>query len=120
MVPIFSNSNLPPEGIMKLLSDADIGFVSYKASDENFANITWASGQIAEHTRARLPVIAHGDTSLNDFVKEYNIGIGIKDMRELSDAIKKIKSDYEGYSRRSRKLFDEKMNISKYIPFNFN
>lgn len=118
-VPIFSNINLPPEGVMKLLSDADIGFVSYKATDENFANITWASGQIAEHTRARLPVIAHGDTSLNDFVKEYNIGIGIKDMKELSDAIKKIKSDYDGYSRRSRKLFDEKMNISKYVPFEF-
>lgn len=117
--PLLSNIDLPSELIMKLLANAEIGFVSYVATDGNFANITWASGQIAEHTRAGLPVIVNGNTSLNDFVEEYNIGIGIKDMNELAGAIEKIKSDYSGYCNRSRRLFDEKMDIDKFIPFEF-
>ena len=119
-IPIFSNINLPSELIIRLLDNADIAFVSYKATDQNFANISWASGQIAEHTRAGLPIISHGDTSMNDFVVEHNIGLGISDMVELPGAIIKIKLKYSEFSKRSRDLFENKMDISRIIPIVFD
>lgn len=119
-MPVLSNVDLPADMIAKFLANADIGFVSYVANDENFVNIDWASGQIAEHLRAGLPVICHGNTSLNNFVVEHNIGLGIKDMGELSGAITKITSEYKDYSHRCRKLFEEKMDIEKLVPVYFN
>jgi hypothetical protein len=119
-MPILSNMDLPADMIIKLLSNADIGFVSYVANDENFINIDWASGQVVEHLRAGLPIICHGNTTLNSFVVEHRVGLGINDMSELSDALQKISSDYHAYSCQSRKLFEEKMDITKLVPVNFN
>lgn len=119
-VPILSNIDMPSDMIIKLLGNADIGFVSYVANDENFINIDWASGQVAEFSRAGLPIICHGNTTLNRFVAEQNIGLGIHTMGELADAIKKISLEYKAYSCRSRKLFEEKMNITKLLPIYFN
>ena len=119
-VPVLSSIDLPSDMIIKLLRNADIGFVSYVANDENFINIDWASGQVAEFSRAGLPIICHGNTTLNRFVIEHNIGLGIQEMQELPDAIKKISLEYKEYSCRSRKLFEEKMDITKLIPVYFN
>jgi hypothetical protein len=119
-MPVLSNIDLPSDKIIKLLAHADIGFVSYVANDENFINIDWASGQVVEFLRAGLPIICHGNTTLNRFVAEHSIGVGIQHMNELSEAIKKISLEYKEYSCRSRKFFEERMDITKLVPVYFN
>lgn len=119
-IPLLSSIDLPSDMIIKLLLNADIGFVSYVANDENFVNIDWASGQVVEFLRAGLPIICHGNTTLNSFVAEHCIGLGIREMEELPGAIKKISMEYNGYSCRSRKLFEDKMDITKLVPVDFN
>jgi len=121
MLPIISNVRLPGDKVSQVIDKCDIGFIGYSQTDLNFYYISRASGQLIEFLRMGKPVIVLSETNMNEFVELHNIGIGIKDIDQLNDAIETIKANYASYSANCldcfRKYYDGRLYIPKILKW---
>jgi glycosyltransferase involved in cell wall biosynthesis len=115
IVPWASSINLDAESVYKIVEKCDIGFIAYNANDHNFYYIAKASGQLVEYLRCGKPVIVMGDTDLRRLVGKENIGVAIDGIEGLSDAVKKVVSNYSVYSSNCTRLYNEEYNLDSYL-----
>ncbi len=104
-IPLCSMVEVKPAAMGQLISNCDIGFISYHCTDSNFYYIAYASGQLVEFLRQAKPVIVSGNTDLKDFVGSMGIGIFVDDVEKIPEAIAQIIANYESYSKKSHELF---------------
>jgi len=116
MLPIISNARVPGDKVSQIIDKCDIGFIGYSQTDLNFYYISRASGQLVEFLRMGKPVIVLSETNMNEFVELHNIGIGIKDIGQLNDAIETIKANYAFYSANCLDCFSKYYDGRLYIP----
>jgi hypothetical protein len=113
--PMVSSQRVKAEYIPQLIDHCDIGFIGYAQHDLNFYYIAKASGQLVEFLRLGMPVIVLSETNLNDFVDQYQIGVSIKSVNQLNQAIKAITKNYRYYSRNCLDCFIRYFNHESYI-----
>jgi glycosyltransferase involved in cell wall biosynthesis len=121
MLPIISNVRVPGDKVSQVIDKCDIGFIGYSQTDLNFYYISRASGQLVEFLRMGKPVIVLSKTNMNEFVELHTIGVGIKDIDQLNDAIETIKANYAFYSANCldcfRKYYDGRLYIPKLLKW---
>jgi len=112
---------LPYAQIHRVFESATIGLVFYQNVDNNFSQISMASGKLAHFLKHGKPVLVSDLESLSKLVEKYKFGIVIQDPSnsvELENAIEVILNDYELYSRNARLCFDEEFDFGKKVkPF---
>lgn len=104
-----------PSDLYKIVEKCDIGFLFYFSSNQNFYNISKASGQFVEFIRCGKPVVICGESSLSTFVIEKRVGVAIDDISGLVGAINHIKSNYTQYSQNALDLYEAEYNIHPYL-----
>jgi len=114
--PMLSTQALPPDEVFRAVSRCDIGFIAYNASNLNFFMVARASGQLAEFLRCGKPVIAIGRSTLGTYLESARLGRAIDDFSGLAGALREIRSDYPGYTRRCRQAFDDTYNLERHLP----
>jgi hypothetical protein len=109
---------LPYEKIERIYASATIGLAFYRNLDNNFSQISKASGKISHYLKYGVPLLVNNLESLSKLVEQYNVGIVIKDplnSLEIESAIEKILKDYSYYSKNATICFEEEFNFSKKI-----
>ena len=109
---------LPYEKIERIYTSATIGLAFYRNLDNNFSQISKASGKISHYLKYGVPLLVNNLESLSKLVEQYNVGIVIKDplnSLEIESAIEKILKDYSYYSKNATICFEEQFNFSKKI-----
>jgi len=109
---------LPYEKIERIYTSATIGLAFYRNLDNNFSQISKASGKISHYLKYGVPLLVNNLESLSKLVEQYNVGIVIKDplnSLEIESAIEKILKDYSYYSKNATICFEEQFNFSRKI-----
>jgi len=114
---ILSLSPVEYSELYKIFTSAKIGLVFYDKNnpDQNFSTIGAASGKLFQYIKYGLPIITTDNDGLTELVNQYNLGVVIKDLSELPNAIDLILDNYEHYSNEVKKAFQEKLNIDIYL-----
>ncbi len=107
---IYDTTHLP-----QILNNYDIGFVGYAEKDSNHKYIENASAQMVEFLKLGIPVIGCGSSLFNDFVTRQNIGVSIRSIEEMENAIKKIIDNYSLFSRNARRLYESRYNLNSFF-----
>lgn len=113
--PMVSSIFINPDKLYQIIDFCEIGFVGYRQSDLNFKYISKASGQLVDFLRIGIPVVVLGDNDLGIFVKDNGIGVQLKYISDLNDAINEIVEKYQFYSQNCLKCFDDMFDSEKYI-----
>ena len=96
------------------VSEADIGFISYKTKDLNHLFISKSCGQMTEFIRLGIPIIVFDSIELGQYVERKGFGIHIGRISELGDATMRIVNNYPAYSKCARKTYEEVFDIDIY------
>lgn len=103
--PTYSVELVPPSEVYNIVDKADIGFLGLKLKEDNCKYLYNASGQLLEFLRRGKPVVSFGENNVGKVLEENNAGIEIFDLKELSNAVSKIKANYQFYSKNAYALF---------------
>lgn len=109
---------LPYEQIDRIYESATIGLAFYRNIDNNFSQISMASGKISHYLKYGVPLLVNNLESLSKLVNTYKIGIVIKDPLnnlEIQLAIEKILEQYDIYSANAKICFEEEFDFSKKV-----
>jgi glycosyltransferase involved in cell wall biosynthesis len=113
-------SILHPNQIPNLLSNYDVGVLGYKIMDSNFYYISNASNQLVEFLRCGLPIIVFGDSNLNEFVANHQVGFSVTNQNDFDRAIHQIINKYSFYQNNSTNLFNKKFSFEIYQQYLLN
>lgn len=115
---------VPYKDLDKIYSAIGIGAAFYKDINENFAQISKASGKLAQYLRHGKPVLMNDLDSLRNLNERYKFGVTIKnpsDPRELKKALDEIIENYEFYSANAsvcfEKEFDFRVKAATFLEF---
>lgn len=112
---------LPYKDIDKIYASLDIGIAFYRDINENFAQISKASGKLAQYLRHGKPVLMNDLDSLNNLNEKYDFGLNIKnpaDHLEIKRALEQIINNYDYYSRNALICFNKEFDFRiKTVPF---
>ena len=109
---------LPYEQIERVYESATIGLAFYRNLDNNFSQISMASGKISHYLKYGVPILVNDLTSLSKLINTYQVGIVIKDplnSLEIEIAIKKILDQYDFYSYNAKICFEEEFDFAKKV-----
>lgn len=109
---------LPYEQIDRIYESATIGLAFYRNLDNNFSQISMASGKISHYLKYGVPLLVNNLASLSKLVSTYEIGIVIKDplnSLEIQLAIEKILDQYDFFSTNAKICFEKEFDFSKKI-----
>lgn len=102
-----------------LLSDADLGIVSYRAdrssryTGENISNIGMSSGKFSTYLKNCLPVVIYNSDELAKEVQENKLGFSCNDLIFLKDFLLNFKSKME-YETQCENYFNTKLSFDNY------
>jgi hypothetical protein len=115
---------VPYEQIYKIFISTNVGIAFYKDIDENFSQISKASGKLALYLKYGKPVLMNDLESFRNLNDKYKLGIIIKDVSnhiEIESAIEEIMKNYEYFSENAltcfKKEFDFTVNVSPFLDF---
>jgi len=106
----------------KLLASVDIGLTLYKRNpskheQKNVLNIGLSSGKFAYYMKYGLPVITLvNQNTYKNLLKSYAFGIDIADIKDLPDALIKVRKNSEHHRSEAQKLFKEKLDFRLHWP----
>jgi hypothetical protein len=106
------------EQIDRIYTSATIGLAFYKDINNNYSQISMASGKLSYYLKHSKPVIVNNLQSLARLIEKYKIGVVIQDPLnplEIELAIERILSNYSFYSKNARICFDEEFDFAKKI-----
>lgn len=109
---------LPYEQIDRVYESATIGIAFYRNLDNNFSQISMASGKISHYLKYGVPILVNNLASLSKLIDTYKVGIVINDplnSLEIELAIKKILDQYDFYSTNAKTCFQEEFDFSKKV-----
>jgi hypothetical protein len=115
---------VPYNQIHKIFTSANIGIAFYKDIDENFSQMSKASGKLALYLKYGKPVLMNNLESFKKLNDKYKVGIIIKDISnpiEIESAIKEIIKNYDFFRNNAlicfKKEFDFTVNASPFLDF---
>lgn len=114
--PMVSSVFINPDHLHQIVDYCDIGFIGYRQLDLNFRYIAKASGQLVDFLRVGIPVIVLGDNDLGLFVSQLGVGIKVKNIDELNEAIRVVVSNYQKFSKNCFDCFNDIFDADKYVP----
>lgn len=94
---LLSLEPVPYEQLDELLASADVGLALYRNLDENFYQISSASGKLAHYTKCGLPIVIVDFESTRRLMDRYGCGICIKDVSQVTPAVKTILENYDSF-----------------------
>jgi hypothetical protein len=100
----------------KIFSSCTISLAFYKGHNDDYSQISMASGKLAHSLKLGKPVLVNDLLSLRRLVEKYQFGVVIKDpcnSQEINSAIEEILENYETYCKNSRFCFDSEFDFSK-------
>ena len=117
----FSLNPLPYREIDKVFQSIDIGIACYRGDDDNFAQISMASGKLAEYLKHGKPVLMNDLDSFRRLNDGYDFGVIVddpSDSRQIEKALTRIIQNYAHYSRNSLACFAKEFDFGlKVRPF---
>jgi glycosyltransferase involved in cell wall biosynthesis len=106
----------------QMLCSADIGLALYRPyfdhplQGKNIKEMGFSSGKLSSYTRVGLPCICSGNSRIKEFMTDYNFGEYVEDLQDIPEKVKKIKQNWESYSRESRRFFLQKLDFDRFWP----
>ena len=99
-----------------LFSSAYIGLVLYKIANKgirstNLETIGKSSGKLNQFLKNGIPVIMSELSYFKYIGKKYQCGVCVNSFNEINAAIKKIKANYNYYSRNAIKCFNDELQF---------
>ena len=110
-----STKLVEPDYISEIISSAHIGLSFYKTNDPNFSLSGLSSHKLAHYTQCGLPIVSNNYPSISSLIDELEFGICVNSIIEISDAIKKIDSNYYYYNQNSFKAYSKYYYIDNYM-----
>jgi hypothetical protein len=95
----WSSEPLPQERLNPLVSYCEANFALYCNSGPHIEYIGFSSGKLMRSLACGSPVIASNLTSFA-FVTEHNLGVLVKELSEIPDAVKQIMGKRQEYKKR--------------------
>ncbi len=94
----FPNSFLNDEELTALASEHHVGVAVY---DKSWRSSTYYTdpGKVKTYVDLGLPVIMTNTSAIAPWIKKYQAGVVIDDVRELPEAVEKIKTNYPKYQK---------------------
>ncbi len=100
----FSLNPVPIADVDRVYAGADIGLVCYETAELN-KTLAWASsGKLPYYLRHGMPIIIV-TPECPSLISDWQCGVWVVDVSQLSKALATIASDYAGYSQRARKAY---------------
>jgi glycosyltransferase involved in cell wall biosynthesis len=112
---IISTQMVPSSEIGDLMASADIGLVFYSKETMNEYLTGRSSEKAALYARAGVPMIAFDYPSFMDVFETYGCGRCISSLDELTDQIRLILKDYQGYRAGAFRAYVETYEFSKHF-----
>jgi len=109
---------LPIEEINRVFDSVTIGLAFYRNVDNNFSQISKASGKLAYYLKSGKPLLVNNLESLAKLVLRYKIGVVIDnpcDPIEIEAAIKKILNKYDFYSENAKICFATEFDFANKV-----
>ena len=109
---------VPYEQIDCIYTSATIGLAFYKDINNNYSQISMASGKLSYYLKHGKPVIVNNLQSLARLIEKYKIGVVVQDplnSLEMESAIETILSNYSFYSKNAIICFEEEFDFAKKI-----
>lgn len=114
----FANKFVNDEELSKIALNCHLGVAIYDTSSSNPTFYT-DPGKVKTYTQLNLPVVMTNTSGVVGFVSRYKAGIVIDSIKELPEAIAKIKSDYDSYLKGLVK-FNKYFSFDKYYRKRFS
>ncbi len=92
----------------------DIGVVLCPLKNLNNTFFAMASGQMVEYFRLGIPVISVGMNDMENFLSMTGGGVGIAQISELKDVVTHMEQEYEVYSEKARKTYEQYFDLELY------
>jgi hypothetical protein len=107
----FARTTLPSQLLDYAVSSAHVGLALYDDRKLNDRVMGTASGKLNLYLKNALPVIT---TALDcfDFVERSGVGVRVRDVAEVPQAIDRIRRDYDGYVQRVRSFYDANLDFA--------
>lgn len=102
----FGSTLLPSTLLDYAVSSAHAGLALYDSATANHREVGTASGKIALYMKNALPVVTMAQPSLA-WIEREGCGVCIDDVREIGDAVRRIRSDYDGCVANVKRCYDE-------------
>jgi glycosyltransferase involved in cell wall biosynthesis len=105
---------LPYQDIHKVFMSTDIGLACYRDVDENFSEISKASGKLSFYLKHGKPTIVNNIPSLRRLNDRYKFGILIEDISnylEIEAAIAEIMNNYQYFSDNALYCFKQEFDF---------
>jgi hypothetical protein len=113
---LFSKDPVSNSDLDDLVSSAFVGVAWYNVNVLGFRaeGMGLAAGKIGHYLKSGVPVIATSLPSLN-YIEEFECGVLIEDLSNLSDAVAKIAMNYEGYSKNAKTCYEQLWHPNRYL-----
>ena len=112
-----SDTPVPREQYGEMIDGADIGIAFYVPvpgctySQRNIRTLGLSSGKLAFYLGSGLPVIVNRFATIGEFVRSTQCGVDVEGAEEIGSTIKRIASEYNGFSVRARAAFDNHLDF---------
>lgn len=110
---VISEGYLDENEIARMLASASIGLAFYGNRDENVRRIIFSSEKIARYLSLGLPIITNDLGNAYMLFGEIPCGVALKNLCEISFAIKKIEKDYARFSIAAITAYEAYYNFDK-------
>jgi hypothetical protein len=100
--------------IHKVFTSTNIGLACYRDIDENFSEISKASGKLSFYLKYGKPVIMNNIPSLRRLNDRYQVGKIVEDLSnylEIESAIEEIMGNYAYFSKNALYCFDKEFDF---------
>jgi len=110
---ILSQNLVPLECIPEIIASADIGLVLYTADTQNDFLTAFASEKLALLLQHGKPIIAFDYPGYQRLIAQYECGVLIQSLSDLPQAVEKILSDWDHFSRNAMECFKMHYDYAK-------
>ena len=111
---------VPFDQVDAIFASATVGLVFYRPVNDNFAEMSLASGKLSFYLKHGVPVVMNSLPALAALNQRYQFGALVKDPgspAELREALGAIMARYEFHSSNARRCFREEFNFDeKFAP----
>lgn len=113
---LISTQPVPYDDLDGLMASADVGIVIYDSTlGPNFRLLAGASGKLSHYLRCGVPVISVDNPSIARVLHQYQCGIGVDRVEDVSDAVQTILSDHANYRSRATQTYLEQFEFEKHF-----
>ncbi|QPK63424.1 hypothetical protein IVG45_21930 [Methylomonas sp. LL1] len=111
-----SQKTLSEDELYALVESSDIGVALYRDEPINDRLTAFSSHKIALYLKYAKPIIVPRNESYKELMGLYECGEMINNITDLPEAVRKIRHNYEHYSRQAILAFNHLYNLATRVP----